>query len=277
MAGIQGAEPLVGSRGKAPGLASPDCPALLPRARAHRTMAASLETHHAIHSPAAHDPVLGADQALRQRQAWHGRLAGPTRRRPASRCSMPAAMRSMRRSPPRWRCRRSSRGTPGSAASASPWCTAPASRAPRWWISARRAPRGIDPALFKLTGRMTTELFAWPEVEDDTNIHGPLSVAIPSAVAGYDDMLRQWGRLPLADVIAPAIALARRGLPQDWFTAVKIANSARRYGDTRRGPRSICRTGCRRCRRTRARRVSSARATCRRRWSGWPGRPARFL
>jgi gamma-glutamyltranspeptidase/glutathione hydrolase len=70
-------------------------------------------------------------------------------------------------------------------------------------------------------------LFAWPEVEGDINIHGPLSVAIPSAVAGYDYMLRQWGRLPLADIIAPATALARRGLPQDWYTGVKIANSAR--------------------------------------------------
>jgi gamma-glutamyltranspeptidase/glutathione hydrolase len=74
---------------------------------------------------------------------------------------------------------------------------------------------------------MTTDLFAWPEVEGDINIHGPLSVAIPSAVAGYDYMLRQWGRLPLADIIAPATALARRGLPQDWYTGVKIANSAR--------------------------------------------------
>ena len=73
---------------------------------------------------------------------------------------------------------------------------------------------------------MTTDLFAWPEVEGDINIHGPLSVAIPSSVAGYDYMHRQWGRLPLAEVIAPAIALARRGLPQDWYTALKVATSA---------------------------------------------------
>jgi gamma-glutamyltranspeptidase / glutathione hydrolase len=98
-----------------------------------------------------------------------------------------------------------------------------------------RAPAATDPARYRLTGRMTTDLFAWPEVEDDINIHGPLSVAIPSAAAGYDYMLRQWGRLPLADIIAPAIALARRGLPQDWYTGVKIANSAaaiRRYPTT---------------------------------------------
>ena len=34
-------------------------------------------------------------------------------------------------------------------------------------------------------------------------------------------MHQQWGRLPLSEVIAPAIALARRGLPQDWYTARK--------------------------------------------------------
>jgi gamma-glutamyltranspeptidase/glutathione hydrolase len=70
------------------------------------------------------------------------------------------------------------------------------------------------------------DLFAWPQVEGDTNIHGPLSVAIPSAPAGYARMLAEWGRLPLREVMAPAIALARRGLPQDWFTTLKIANSA---------------------------------------------------
>ena len=62
---------------------------------------------------------------------------------------------------------------------------------------------------FKLTGRVATDLFAWPEVEGDTNIHGPLSFVIPSAVAGYAEMHGRWGRLPLADVAAPAIALAQ--------------------------------------------------------------------
>jgi gamma-glutamyltranspeptidase/glutathione hydrolase len=89
-----------------------------------------------------------------------------------------------------------------------------------------RAPAGTDPARYKLTGRMSTAQFAWAEVEGDINIHGPLSAAIPSAVAGYDYLHRQWGRLPLSEVIAPAIALSRRGLPQDWYTALKIVSSA---------------------------------------------------
>jgi gamma-glutamyltranspeptidase/glutathione hydrolase len=99
------------------------------------------------------------------------------------------------------------------------------------------APRGLDPSVFKLTGKVVQDLFAWPQVEGDTNIHGPLSVAIPSAPAGYARMLAEWGRLPLREVMAPAIALAERGLPQDWYTTLKIANSAsvlRKYPESAR-------------------------------------------
>src|SRR4051795_11134868 len=88
------------------------------------------------------------------------------------------------------------------------------------------APRNLRPDIFRLTGRMTNDLFAWPEVEGDANIHGPLSFAVPSSVAGYHHLHGGFGRLPLAEIIAPAIALAKRGLPQDWYTCVKVALSA---------------------------------------------------
>jgi gamma-glutamyltranspeptidase/glutathione hydrolase len=97
------------------------------------------------------------------------------------------------------------------------------------------APRHLEPSAFRLTGRMKQDLFAWPEVEGDANIHGPLSFAIPSSTAGYAHMLSTWGKLPLAEVIAPAIALAKRGLPQDWYTTLKVGSSAsvlRRYPES---------------------------------------------
>jgi gamma-glutamyltranspeptidase/glutathione hydrolase len=100
-----------------------------------------------------------------------------------------------------------------------------------------RAPAALDASWFRLTGRMKQDLFAWPEVENDANIHGPLSFAIPSAVAGYALMHERWGRLPLRVVMEPALALARRGLPQDWFTTLKIAASAailRNYAESAR-------------------------------------------
>ena len=88
------------------------------------------------------------------------------------------------------------------------------------------APAALRPDIFRLTGRTKADLFTWPEVERDANIHGPLSFAVPSAVAGYAHMHGRWGVLPLSEVIAPALALARRGLPQDWFATLKIAQSA---------------------------------------------------
>jgi gamma-glutamyltranspeptidase/glutathione hydrolase len=99
------------------------------------------------------------------------------------------------------------------------------------------APRNLNPSAFKLTGRMKQDLFAWPEVEGDANIHGPLSFAIPSSTAGYAHMHEAWGKLPLPEIIAPAIALAKRGLPQDWYTTLKVGSSAsvlRRYAESAR-------------------------------------------
>ena len=89
-----------------------------------------------------------------------------------------------------------------------------------------RAPAGLRPEMFKLTGRVAADLFAWPEVEGDANVHGPLSFAVPSAVAGYAHMHGRFGRMPVSELMAPAVALAKRGLPQDWFTTLKVANSA---------------------------------------------------
>jgi gamma-glutamyltranspeptidase / glutathione hydrolase len=99
------------------------------------------------------------------------------------------------------------------------------------------APHHLDPAAFPLTGQMRTELFTWPQVEDDRNMHGPLSFAIPSAVRGYASAVERFGRLPWRDLVKPAVALARAGLPVDWFTTVKVASAAadlRRYEESGR-------------------------------------------
>jgi gamma-glutamyltranspeptidase/glutathione hydrolase len=90
------------------------------------------------------------------------------------------------------------------------------------------SPAATDPADYPTTGKMKQDLFAWPEVEGDRNIHGPLSFAIPSSVAGYAKLVESFGSgMNWADILAPAIAVAKRGLPQDWHTTLKIANSAK--------------------------------------------------
>ena len=136
------------------------------------------------------------------------------------------------------------------------------------------APRGLSPHRFRLTGAHDA---------------GPVPLAAGGGrrqraraallrhslvrVAGYAACTDTWGRLPLAEVMAPAIALARRGLPEDWFTCLKVALSAavlRRYPESARiylpdGLPPIAALPGRR-------RASSASATCRQRWSGWPRR-----
>ena len=66
------------------------------------------------------------------------------------------------------------------------------------------------------------------------------------------EMHQRWGKLPVAEIAAPAIALAKRGLPQDWYTTLKVASSApilRLYPES---ARIYLRDGCRRCRPIRA-------------------------
>ncbi|MDO9502109.1 gamma-glutamyltransferase [Falsiroseomonas sp.] len=88
------------------------------------------------------------------------------------------------------------------------------------------SPAALNARDFPTTGRMKQDLFSWPEVEGDRNIHGAMSFCIPSSVAGYALLHERRGRMPAKDVLAPAVALAQRGLPQDWFTTLKIANAA---------------------------------------------------
>ncbi len=99
------------------------------------------------------------------------------------------------------------------------------------------APRGLDPAAYRLTGASKAELFTWPQVESDRNIHGPLAFAVPSAVRGYAAAVERFGRMPWRELAAPAAALARRGLPVDWFVTLKVAAGAaelRLYDESRR-------------------------------------------
>jgi gamma-glutamyltranspeptidase / glutathione hydrolase len=99
------------------------------------------------------------------------------------------------------------------------------------------SPRKLDTAMFPLTGKVAGDLFAWPQVEDDRNIRGPLSIAVPGAVDGYGFALERFGSLPLPQIIEPAVALADAGLPADWHVSLKIlavVEDLRRYPESRR-------------------------------------------
>ncbi|HEX3860092.1 MAG TPA: gamma-glutamyltransferase [Stellaceae bacterium] len=99
------------------------------------------------------------------------------------------------------------------------------------------SPAGLDLAAYPLTGETITELFTWPRVVEDRNMHGPLSFAIPSAVRGYALAVERFGRTPWRELVVPAVALAKQGLPVDWWVTVKTASAAedlRRYDESRR-------------------------------------------
>jgi gamma-glutamyltranspeptidase/glutathione hydrolase len=88
------------------------------------------------------------------------------------------------------------------------------------------SPRGIDPKDFPLVGGETTDLFTWPSVLDDRNVHGPMSFVIPGLVDGMGLLHARHGSRRWAELLAPAIAAAEAGMTVDWFLTAKIALSA---------------------------------------------------
>jgi gamma-glutamyltranspeptidase / glutathione hydrolase len=89
------------------------------------------------------------------------------------------------------------------------------------------APAALDPADYPLAGGQDRDLFGWPAVQDERNVSGPLAIAVPGQAAGLALAFERHASLPWADLAAPAIALARAGLPVNWHTGLRIAFAAR--------------------------------------------------
>ena len=89
------------------------------------------------------------------------------------------------------------------------------------------APRRLDPAAYPLAGGAAGDLFGWPAVIDDRNLHGPLAVAVPGLADGLRLAHERFGTVPFAELVAPAIALAEQGLIVGWHASQMIAGAAR--------------------------------------------------
>jgi len=99
-----------------------------------------------------------------------------------------------------------------------------------------RAPDGLRVEDYPLTGDgATADIFPWPRVKDDRNLHGPGSVAVPGVVAGMEEAHRRHAKMPWQELLAPGVRLAGEGLGVDWWTSLMIAGSA---ADLRRYPAS---------------------------------------
>ena len=91
------------------------------------------------------------------------------------------------------------------------------------------APKALDPGRYPLAkgGVAPADfLFVWPRVEDDRNVLGPEAVCVPGAVAGFSNVLERFGTLSWREAIQPAISLAKKGMPTDWYQTLQIAYGA---------------------------------------------------
>src|ERR1700676_2725446 len=90
-----------------------------------------------------------------------------------------------------------------------------------------RAPGSLRPEDYPLTDdAAASDIFSWPRVKDDRNLHGPGSIAVPGVVAGMGEAHRRHARLPWRELLSPAVELAGKGLQVDWWTTLMIAGSA---------------------------------------------------
>src|SRR5436190_6572030 len=90
-------------------------------------------------------------------------------------------------------------------------------------ISARK----LDLSHYKIVGPGPATPFAWPDIDNQNNEVGYHSIAVPGMVAGLGKALERFGTLKWQDVLAPAVALADRGMELDWYMQVMLANGAK--------------------------------------------------
>jgi gamma-glutamyltranspeptidase/glutathione hydrolase len=105
------------------------------------------------------------------------------------------------------------------------------------------APAAAYDGMYRIVGGGVSDLFGWPRVQDDANVVGPRAVAVPGSVAGLTLALERFGTMELADVLRPAIALARDGFVPDWYLALTTARFIEELGAFPESARVYLRNG----------------------------------
>ncbi|MGM0584340.1 MAG: gamma-glutamyltransferase [Pseudomonadota bacterium] len=91
-----------------------------------------------------------------------------------------------------------------------------------------RAPAGLDVADYPLSGEgRADDLFPWKSVVGDRNVQGATAVAVPGLVDGMGLAHERFGTMPWAELVQPAVGLAREGMQVDWYSSLLIASVAR--------------------------------------------------
>lgn len=91
-----------------------------------------------------------------------------------------------------------------------------------------RSPKGLRVEDYPLSGKgVAGDLFPWEQVVEDRNVQGATAVAVPGVVDGLGRAHGRWGKMPWAELLAPAIEHAKRGMLVDWYAGLCIASATR--------------------------------------------------
>ena len=85
-----------------------------------------------------------------------------------------------------------------------------------------KGPLAATPDMYELTGEAAVGNFGWAGVVNDENLEGYRSIAVPGAVAGLCEAHRRLGKLPLSEVLTPAVSLARDGHSPGWHNVYSL-------------------------------------------------------
>ncbi len=90
--------------------------------------------------------------------------------------------------------------------------------------------RALDAREMAPAGAMPT-MYTDPGVPKGASVRGPLAVAVPAFVPGMIELLEKHGTMPLAQVLAPAIELAEKGIEIGGYHARMAGFMRRRFAE----------------------------------------------
>ena len=90
-----------------------------------------------------------------------------------------------------------------------------------------RSPENLRVGDYPIVDGKASDLFPWPKIQNEANVFGAKSVAIPGLVAGMGKAHEAFGTMPWADLVTPSVNEALEGLVVDWYAQLILASAAK--------------------------------------------------